>query len=121
MKNILVVDDNKDITGLFKTILESSGHKCSTVNSGKDGLEALHKESFDLVLLDLAMPEMSGVDVLENVKKDAALKEIKILIVTASSPPDSEIGKIKKNYQIIDVVKKPINKAKLLQLVDSVR
>ncbi len=119
MKSVLVVDDNKDITGLFKTILESSGHKCSTVNGGKEGLERLRKESFDLILLDLAMPDMSGIDVLEVVKSDPKLKSNKILIITASSPTDSEIIRIKKNYTILDVIKKPINKAKLLQIIES--
>lgn len=119
MKNILVIDDNKDITGLFKTIIESGGHKCTIANGGQEGLEILHRESFDLVLLDLAMPEMSGVDVLEVVKKDPDLKAIKILIVTASSPPDSEIIRIKNSYQILDVVKKPVNKAKLLQMIEN--
>lgn len=118
MKNILIVDDNKDITGLFKTILESSGHKCTTVNDGKEGLEMLHVKSFDLTLLDLAMPGMSGMDVLDAVKNDQNLKSSKILVITASSPTDAEINKIKNEYSVLDILKKPINKAKLLQMVE---
>jgi CheY-like chemotaxis protein len=118
MKDVLIIDDNKDITGLFKTILESAGHKCTAVNSGKQGLEILHKESFDLVLLDLAMPEMSGLDVLDRIKDDTALQSTKILIITASSPTDLEIDNIRKNYRVLDVLKKPINKTRLLEIID---
>jgi CheY-like chemotaxis protein len=118
MKDILVVDDNKDITGLFMTILESSGHKCTTANGGKEGLELLKRNNYDLILLDLAMPDMSGIDVLDNVKKDPVLKHKKILIITASSPTDSEIDRLKTKYEVLDVMKKPINKAKLLQMVE---
>ena len=119
MKNVLVVDDNKDITGLFKTILESAGHKCTTVNGGREGLEMLHSKAFDLILLDLAMPDMSGVDVLDRIKKDPNLKHNKILVITASSPSESEMVRIRNEYSILDVVKKPINKPKLLQLVEN--
>lgn len=118
MKNVLLIDDNKDITDLFKTILESAGHKCTAVNGGRAGLEMLQTNFFDLTLLDLAMPDMSGIDVLHHVKKDSKLKSSKILIVTASSPTDSEMERIRKEYDVIDVVKKPINKAKLLQMID---
>ncbi|NOS62511.1 MAG: response regulator [Nitrosarchaeum sp.] len=118
MKNILIIDDNKDITGLFKTILESAGHKCTAVHDGKKGLEMLHEKSFDLTLLDLAMPGMSGTDVLDIVKNDPKIKDSKILIITASSPSDAEMDRIRKEYRILDIVKKPINKAKLLQTIE---
>lgn len=118
MKSILIIDDNKDITDLFKTILEFSGHTCTTAGGGKEGLEQLHARPFDLTLLDLAMPEVSGIDVLETVKKDSKLKSTKILIITASSPTESETARIRKEYPVLDIVKKPINKAKLLQLID---
>lgn len=118
MKNILIIDDNKDITGLFKTILETAGHKCATVHDGKEGLKMLHANTFDLTLLDLAMPGMSGTDVLDVVKNDPNLKSSKILIITASSPTESELQRIRNEYSILDIVKKPINKVKLLQTVD---
>jgi len=118
LKNILIVDDNKDITGLFSTILESAGHKCTVVNDGKKGVEMLHEKSFDLTLLDLAMPGMSGTDVLDVVKNDPKLKDSKILIITASSPSDAEMDRIRNEYRILDIVKKPINKIKLLQTVE---
>lgn len=119
MKSILIIDDNKDIIELFRTILESSGYKCTVASGGKEGLEQLHGKSFDLTLLDLAMPEVSGIDVLEAVKKDTKLKTTKILIITASSPTESETARIRREYNVLDIVKKPINKAKLLQLVNS--
>lgn len=118
MKNILIIDDNKDITGLFSTILESAGYKCTIVNDGEKGVEMLHTKSFDLTLLDLAMPGMSGTDVLDVVKNDPKIKDSKILIITACSPTDAEMERIRNEYKILDIVKKPINKAKLIQIVE---
>ena len=119
MKNILIIDDNKDIVDLFKTILESSGYACTTATGGKAGIEQLKSKQFDLTLLDLAMPEVSGLDVLEYVKKDPGLsKSAKILIVTASSPTEAETERIRRDYPILDLIKKPINKTKLLQTID---
>jgi CheY-like chemotaxis protein len=119
LKNILIVDDNKDIVGLFKKILESGGFTCEAAEGGKSGLELLRSKTFDLVLLDLAMPDMSGVEVLEAIKKDPNLSKHKILVITASSPSNAETERIKRDYQILDVIKKPISKTNLIQLIKS--
>ncbi len=119
MKNILIIDDNKDIIGLFKTILEASGHSCTAANGGREGLEQLRANNFDITLLDLAMPEVSGLDVLEQVRNDPKLRDVKIIVITASSPTDAETARIRREYTILDLVKKPINKTKLLQIIDN--
>ncbi len=113
MKRIFVVDDNKDITDLMKLMLESSGYSCVTANSGSDALNLMRNSRFDLVLLDMAMPEVTGIDVLDKVKGDAANK---IVLFTASSMTDSDIENFKKRGAL-DCIRKPITKAKLLATI----
>lgn len=63
---VLVIDDNKDITDVLSFYCDSSGIVCTTTN----GLDTMHKEKYDLILLDLAMPDLSGYDVVKSLKKD---------------------------------------------------
>lgn len=68
-KKILVVDDNEDITDMIKSMLESSPYTCVTANTGRQCLDLAEQQNFDLILLDMAMPEMSGIDVLTQLKE----------------------------------------------------
>ena len=117
MKNILVVDDNKDITDMVKEMLELLGHTCSTVNSGQDCLGMLHSNSFDLVLLDVAMPVVTGIDVIKKIREDNTLNHNKVVFFTASSITDSEMEDLKR-YGALDCLRKPINIGKLHDLIE---
>lgn len=81
--NILIVDDNENITKLFKQYLELKNHKCYIENNGKNVSSLLYKDSFDKIILDLAMPDFSGIDVLNNIKSKNLLE--KIIVITASN------------------------------------
>ena len=85
MMKILVIDDNTDITDMLAFYLENIGYECKAVNDGKEGLEAIKSEDFDLALLDLAMPEFSGVDIIKSLKSDNLLENRKIVVLTAST------------------------------------
>ncbi len=61
---LLVIDDNKVMRLLLSRDLQQQGHSVATAESGRRGLEMLHSERFDMVLLDLEMPEMNGYQVL---------------------------------------------------------
>ena len=63
---ILVIDDNAEITGVVNVYCESQNIECHTANDATEGLAAIRKEDFDLILLDLAMPEVSGVDIVDT-------------------------------------------------------
>lgn len=64
---------------------ESQNIECHTANNATDGLAAIRKEDFDLILLDLAMPEVSGVDIVDTLDKEGFLNELNVVIFTASS------------------------------------
>jgi len=66
-KKILIIDDNKDILGIFEQLLLDDGFSVSTANNGIAGIELFKRESFDLVITDINMPGMSGFDVIKRI------------------------------------------------------
>ena len=113
MKKILVVDDSKVITDLVKLMLEKSGYGCTAANSAKECLELLQKEKFDLVILDISMPEVSGLDVLDAIKNDERQKGTKVVLFTASSPTETELeGYMAKGA--VGLIRKPVKKEALI-------
>src|SRR5919199_6888779 len=87
----LIIDDNEEITTATSFYLESINISCKVINQGKEGLATIKKEHFDIVFLDLAMPEFSGYDILKVLKSEDLLKTINIVIFTASSVSDKDI------------------------------
>ena len=106
--NILIIDDNKDITDAISLFAESQGHSCLVSNDGKEGCNMAKKENFDLILLDIAMPEFSGYDVLNTLKNDNNFDMKKIVVITASNLNDSAAEKIE-SFGISKFVRKPIS------------
>jgi CheY-like chemotaxis protein len=95
---ILVIDDNKEITDMLSLYLESlDNYECKVVN-----------ENFDLIILDLAMPGFSGIDILNSLKSDNLLSKKNIIVLTASALNDDETeGFIRDGVKA--VIKKPIS------------
>jgi len=106
--NILIIDDNKDITDAISLFAESLSHSCVVCNDGKKGCDIAKKENFDLILLDIAMPEFSGYDVLNALRNDSNVDMKKIVVVTASNLDSSAVEKIEL-LGIFKLVKKPIS------------
>ncbi len=106
--NILIIDDNLDITDAISLYSESQGHSCSVSNDGKKGCDIAQKENFDLILLDIAMPNFSGYDVLNTLKDDSNFDMKKIVVITASNLDNSAAEKIE-SFNIFKLVRKPIS------------
>ncbi len=68
MEKILIIDDNKEVLGIFEQILVDKGYTVSTAYNGNEGIERFNKDCFDLVIIDINMPGVSGFDVLNNIK-----------------------------------------------------
>ncbi|MBQ4815628.1 response regulator transcription factor [Bacillus pumilus] len=88
---ILVVEDEKKIARVLSLELEYEGYEVTAKETGIDGLQALEEESFDLVLLDVMLPELSGLEVLRRVRKTNTATPI-ILITARDSVPDKVSG-----------------------------
>lgn len=88
---ILVVDDNEMNRDLLARRLKKNGHEISMAEDGQVALEIMEKEDFDLVLLDVMMPRMSGYEALEAIKKDERWRNIPVLMISALTEMDSVV------------------------------
>ena len=87
---ILVVDDTEMNRDMLCALLEADGHQSATAVNGRIALEAIKNNSYDLILLDVMMPEMNGYQVLEQLKSDATLRDIPVIVLSALD----EIGSV---------------------------
>jgi CheY-like chemotaxis protein len=106
---VLVIDDNTDITDMLSFYLKSiGGYECKVLNDGREGLDAIRSEDFDVTILDLAMPEFSGVDVINSLKQDNLLGKKNIVVLTASTLDGKDAESFLQDG-IRAILKKPIS------------
>ena len=86
--NVLIIDDNVDILNLLELLIGSTGNQVDVANNGKKGLDMIRDNKYDLILLDITMPEFSGFSILENLMESKNLENNKILFFTATSISD---------------------------------
>ncbi|HJR15161.1 MAG TPA: SpoIIE family protein phosphatase [Rhodanobacteraceae bacterium] len=86
---ILVVDDNEANRDLLVRRLQRQGHQMATAENGRIALDMLAQARFDLVLLDIMMPEMNGYEVLEHLKADDALRHLPVILISALDDAES--------------------------------
>jgi len=116
---ILVVDDNKSITSALEKYFKIKGFEVRICNDGRDGLELIQNDKWDTILLDLSMPECSGLDIIDKLEKNNVLKDKNIFLFTASSVPDYVLGKLLAKDGIKTCLKKPISLAKIAETIAS--
>jgi len=102
---ILGIDDNQDLLDLCNVALSSEGHEYTAITNSKEGLQAIKDKKFDLVLLDLSMPDFSGEDVLDALVKEGIINKQKIIIFSAYSSTENATLLEKGVHSII---KKPV-------------
>jgi len=89
--NVLIIDDNEQITKMLTTFLELKEHKCTVANDGKEGLAIIKEDKHDVILLDLAMPEFDGFAVIKDLEENNMLKDHKVIVFTASTITEEEL------------------------------
>ena len=89
MSTILVVDDESPIRDLVRAILEIDGHDVVEAADGPAALEAVAAKNPDLLVLDIMMPGMSGLDVLRSLRREHSGAELPIILLTAASDDDT--------------------------------
>jgi two-component system cell cycle response regulator len=92
---ILVVDDHRTTRLKLSLGLKQQGHRVGEAENGVQALEKLRAERFDLVLLDILMPEMDGYQVLEQMKQDPALRNMPVIVISAMDDLESVVKGIK--------------------------
>ena len=113
---ILGIDDNEDLLSLCEIALTSDGHEYTGIDNGRDGVNAIKNEKFDMVLLDLSMPDFSGVDVVDALVKEGLMKKQKVIIFTASSATEKEYAPLLEKGAH-SIIKKPLDVDVLLETV----
>ncbi len=113
--SILMVDDNPKNLQLLGTTLRNEGFKIEFATSGKSAMNWVNKKIFDLVLLDIMMPEISGYDVCEYIRKIEDYDDVPIIFLTAKTEKESVVYGFKLGAQ--DYITKPFDIAELLARV----
>jgi DNA-binding response OmpR family regulator len=119
LMQVLIVDDNQDITGLLSKFLKAKGIENRVTNDPLDGLERIKENQYDVVLLDISMPEFSGIDIIKTLEKEKILKEQKIIIFSATAFTTTQINDLLKKEGIQGCLKKPIQLNELLTAITS--
>ena len=109
---ILCVDDEEAILDLLEEILVLNGYKAITVTNGKDALLKIKSQTIDLVLLDVNMPGMDGIEVCRQIKEDPALRDIQIIMITGLASHEDRVRGIEAGVE--DYFTKPFNSTELL-------
>ncbi len=114
---VLIVDDNKDITELLSRFLKAKGFENVVTNDPRDGLERIKEEKYDVVLLDISMPEFSGIDIIQTLEREKILKDQKIVILSSVAFTTIQINDLLKKEGIQCCLKKPIQLKELLTTI----
>jgi two-component system chemotaxis response regulator CheY len=117
-KNILIVDDSESIRELVGLTLESSGYQIEKGIDGKDALRFLDGRSLDLVITDLNMPQMDGIQLIREIRKHASYSKVPILMLTTESQATRKDEA--KAAGATGWIVKPFVQEKLLQVVKKV-
>lgn len=116
---VLVIDDEANIASLFEAYLEVKGsHEIILAHSGTEGLAKAKEHLPDLIILDIQMPDLSGFDVIEGLRKDAATAAIPVILSSVTEGPSVED---KMRLGIVDFLRKPVDFEKLGELVREVK
>jgi DNA-binding NtrC family response regulator len=105
MARILVVDDEQEVCDMLEKFLTIKGYEVSTALSGEDALTLVKEESPHIVLLDIRMPEMDGLECLERIKEID--KKIEVIMITAIK--QEEVGKKAMELGAYDYITKPLS------------
>jgi two-component system alkaline phosphatase synthesis response regulator PhoP len=118
MKTILIIDDEDDIRAILTYNLEKENYRVLNASNGKDGIELAQQHTPDLVLLDVMMPEMDGIEVCEFLRADPKTENISICFLTARSEDYSQIAGLEAGAD--DYVSKPIKPKVLVSRIKAI-
>jgi CheY-like chemotaxis protein len=118
MKKILIVEDEQAYLKLLNSQLTARGHAVVEAANGKAGLETAKKENPDLILLDIRMPVMDGLTMLDQLRKEEIGKKTKVIILTNLEPDDKIIGEVVRDQPSYYFVKSDVQLNILLDKID---
>ncbi len=114
LARILVVDDEPDTLGLIELTLETAGYEVQTAPNGSQALRMLEEEYYDVVLLDVMMPDISGFDVLRTLRARSGEAPPVIFLTAKARPEDRDAGR---GLGAVGYLIKPATRGQLLDMV----
>ena len=115
-KKILIVDDEKEVCDIIKSMLEKGGYDAFTASKGAEGIEEATEQCPDLVLLDILLPDIDGFEVMRRLRYSAATQNVPIVIVSGIRDTSSMFKA--KDLRSNDYITKPFTSQELLRSVD---
>ena len=116
MSTILIVEDNEKNMKLVRDILQHQGHTTLEAATGTDGVRLAQEQRPDLILMDIQLPDIDGIEALRRIREDLALDAVAVIAVSASVMPDDQQKIVTSGFDAF--VTKPIN---LKQFLDTVK
>src|SRR5487761_571456 len=116
MKSILLIEDDELLSNLLQTKLTHEGYDVTTAKDGEEGLEALADKIFNLVLLDILMPRMNGMEFLAKLRANKQWEEVPVIVISNSGEPFGDEDA--KKFGVVDyLVKANFNPAEVIEKV----
>lgn len=114
-KRILVIEDEASLQNILRIFLEDAGYQVTLADDGMDGIAAFHKDSFDLVLLDIMMPRLDGYSVCEMIRNESSTP---VILLTALDDEDNQM----KGFNLLadDYITKPFSMPLVLKRIEAV-
>ena len=114
---ILIVDDDPHAVEILTRMLGREGYSCTSAVSGPVALETLQRQPVDVILLDVMMPGMDGLQVCQRLRQDENLREIPVILLTAKDDMDTRAQGM--SLGVSEYLTKPINKRELFTRIDA--
>jgi two-component system cell cycle response regulator DivK len=116
MSTILIVEDNEKNMKLVRDILQHRGHQTIEAVTGGDGVRLTRERHPDLVLMDIQLPDIDGIEALRRIRADASLDNVPVVAVSASVMPDEQQKIVRSGFDAF--VTKPITLKPFVEAVD---
>ena len=116
---ILIIDDDKTLTSMLSKFFNFQGHPTVVINDPWDGLDRIQTEQFDVILLDICMPEFSGDQIIKTLATNEVLQDQNIFMLSANLGSEFLIKDMLRKNGISGCVEKPIDPEELLTIISN--
>jgi DNA-binding NtrC family response regulator len=118
MANILIIDDEDFIRSKVRKVLERDSHTVTEASGGIEGKHLIEDNQYDLIILDIIMPDKGGIDIL--LEEQHQMNSVKVILMTGQFPEDtSGLNFMTRHLHVNDILYKPFRKQELLDAVSS--
>ncbi len=117
-KSALIVDDDDDIAEMLSEFLSGEGYAVRKASNGQEALEAMDQSNFDIVLTDLSMPVMDGLDLIMKMRSSLSLKGVPVIVISGALT-DSRLRKLS-SFRVCHVLEKPFSTEEVMAKIKAV-